>query len=129
MTPLAPARPNDDLLERIFHEPTRMAVMSALCAAETPLPFVQLRDECRLTDGNLSRHLGVLEEAGAVRIRKSFRDNKPLTTVEITREGWKRFDEYLKALSRVLEKARQSMTAAPARPATGALARRAPAHG
>ncbi|MBW3537666.1 MAG: transcriptional regulator, partial [Actinobacteria bacterium] len=41
----------------------------------------------RLTDGNLSRHLAVLEEAGHVRIRKVFEDKKPRTWVQATARG------------------------------------------
>ena len=47
-------------LERVFHEPARLAIMSVLCAADAPLSFGELKESCRLTDGNLSRHLRVL---------------------------------------------------------------------
>jgi DNA-binding transcriptional ArsR family regulator len=98
-----------EALERIFHEPSRLAIMSALCAAERGLAFVELRDACRLTDGNLNRHLKVLEEAGAVRIDKRFVDNKPRTTVRISAAGLSRFQEYLEALSLVLKQAQQAL--------------------
>lgn len=98
-----------EALERIFHEPSRLAIMSSLCASERGLAFVELRDACRLTDGNLNRHLKVLEEAGAVRIDKRFVDNKPRTTVRISAAGLSRFQEYLAALSVVLKQAQQSL--------------------
>jgi DNA-binding transcriptional ArsR family regulator len=101
--------PAQELLEKIFHEPSRLAIMSALCAAERGLPFVTLRDACRLSDGNLNRHLKVLEEAKAVAISKRFVKNKPLTTVKITGQGLRRFQEYLVALSQVLEEAKQAL--------------------
>lgn len=101
--------PAQEILEKIFHEPSRLAIMSALCAAERGLTFVALRDACRLSDGNLNRHLKVLEESGAVSISKRFVKNKPLTTVKITERGLRRFQEYLVALSQVLEEARRSL--------------------
>ena len=105
---------NNDIyeaLEKIFHEPNRLAIMSALCAADKGLAFSELKTACRLTDGNLSRHLKVLEEADTITITKSFVDSKPRTTVIISRKGLKRFQEYLAALNEVLEKARQSIPA------------------
>lgn len=96
-------------LERIFHEPSRMTILSALCAADEPLSFPALKSLSGLTDGNLSRHLKALEEAGVIRIRKTFVGVKPRTTITLTEKGLKRFDEYLSALADVLKKARQSM--------------------
>ncbi len=96
-------------LERIFHEPNRMAILSALCAASDPLSFTELKSLSGLTDGNLSRHLKALEEAGVVRLRKTFVGVKPRTTVALTDKGLKRFEEYLAALSDVLKKAKQAM--------------------
>jgi len=100
-----------EVLEKIFHEPSRLAIMSALCAAESGLSFVALRDTCRLSDGNLNRHLKVLEEAKVVRIHKRFVKNKPLTTVQITKTGLRRFQEYLAALTQVLEEAKRALPA------------------
>ncbi len=103
--------PAHEILEKIFHEPSRLAIMSTLCAAENGLPFVALRDACRLSDGNLNRHLKVLEEAKVVRVNKRFVKNKPLTTVKITQIGLRRFQEYLAALTQVLEEAKQALPA------------------
>ena len=98
-----------EALEKIFHEPNRLAIMSAVCAADEGLSFNELKETCDLTDGNLNRHLKVLEEAGAVRIEKKFVDAKPRTTVIITGTGLDRFNEYLSALSEVLKKARKAI--------------------
>jgi DNA-binding transcriptional ArsR family regulator len=106
-----------EALEKIFHEPNRLAIMSALCAADKGLAFNELRDTCGLTDGNLNRHLKVLEESGAVKIRKEFVDNKPRTTVLLSEKGLIRFNEYLGALSEVLEKAKHAATADTRKPA------------
>ncbi len=100
-----------DALEKIFHEPNRLAIMSALCAAEKGLTFSTLREQCGLTDGNLNRHLKVLEEAEAVTIRKAFVKSKPQTTIVLSSRGLKRFEEYLAALQHVLANAQQGLQA------------------
>ena len=100
-----------DALERIFHEPNRLAIMSAVCGAEKGLSFSELKTVCGLTDGNLNRHLKVLEEASAVRIDKRFVDGKPRTTVHLSKTGLKRFNEYLEALADVLKAAKRALPA------------------
>ena len=98
-------------LERIFHEPNRLAIMSALCSAEKGLTFVELKAGCEMTDGNLNRHLNVLKESKVIRVKKAFVDDKPRTTVFITKEGLDRFSEYLGALASVIEQARDALPA------------------
>ncbi len=100
-----------DVLERIFHEPNRLAIMSVLCAEEKGLSFPELSEITGMTDGNLHRHLKTLAEAGAIRMKKKFVDNKPRTTVTISKTGLKRFSEYLNALEVVLQNAKQAMPA------------------
>jgi DNA-binding transcriptional ArsR family regulator len=100
-----------DLLERIFHEPNRLAIMSTLCAADKGLSFSELKERCDLTDGNLNRHLKVLEDAKAVKIRKKFVDGRPRTTVSLSQSGMERFNEYLVALEDVLDAARKALPA------------------
>jgi len=99
-----------EALERIFHEPARLAIMSALCAAGGEgRSFGEVKEECRLTDGNLNRHLKVLEDSGAVRIEKKFVDLKPRTTVRLAAAGLDRFRQYLDALEEVLNAARSAI--------------------
>lgn len=102
-----------DALEKIFHEPNRLAIMSTLCAADRRLSFGDLKSACNLTDGNLNRHLKVLEEAGAIGIHKSFAGSKPRTMVFLSKDGWDRFNEYLAALEEVLVKARDAVAEEP----------------
>jgi DNA-binding transcriptional ArsR family regulator len=61
-----------------------------------------LKQLCALTDGNLSRHLQVLEEAGLVTLFKGVEHNRPLTLCRVTPQGRKRYVEYLSVLERVL---------------------------
>ncbi len=99
-------------LKTIFHEPNRLAIMSALSCEADGLTFNALKQACALTDGNLSRHLKALEEAQAVRIEKTFVGVKPRTTVYLSNDGRERFLDYLKALEEVLQKAAASLETA-----------------
>jgi DNA-binding transcriptional ArsR family regulator len=99
-------------LEKLFHEPNRLAILSALANAdEEGLSFGELRVLCRLTDGNLNRHLAALEEEGIVRVKKAFVDRKPRTTILPTTKGLDRFAAYLAALECVLKEARDALPA------------------
>jgi len=100
---------NSEILEKVFHEPNRLSIMSVLCASGKEMAFNEIKEACNLTDGNLSRHLKALEEAGVINISKKFVDNKPRTTVTISSSGLERFHEYLKALSEILNKAKKSL--------------------
>jgi len=89
-------------LERIFHEPGRLTIMTNLLAAPNGLTFTQLKDACELTDGNLSRHLKALEKAKAIIIKKRFVKNRPQTLVALSERGQADFLAYLQALEAVL---------------------------
>lgn len=114
-----------DALERIFHEPNRLAIMSALAAAAGGLAFTDLRERCRLTDGNLNRHLRVLEESGAIKIAKTFVQDKPRTTISLSAQGVQRFQQYLEALTRVLKQAQKNLPVERPAALAFALARKA----
>ena len=94
-----------DALEKLFHEPNRLAIMSELCGSAEGVAFNDLKNACGLTDGNLSRHLTTLQNAGAVRIKKGYVEAKPRTTVFASASGRKKFLEYLSALEEVLQEA------------------------
>ncbi len=98
-------------LKTIFHEPNRLAIMSALSCVIDGLTFNDLKQECNLTDSNLSRHLKALEEAQAIHIEKTFVGVKPRTTVFLSDDGRERFLDYLRALEEVLHKVSASLAA------------------
>ncbi len=100
-----------DAIERVFHEPNRMAILSVLCASRGGMPFTELRDRCGLTDGNLNRHVKTLEKEGIVRCTKAFVNNKPRTTVMLTASGTQRFQAYLDTLTAVLKQAKTALAA------------------
>jgi DNA-binding transcriptional ArsR family regulator len=89
-------------LERIIHERARLSIMTSLAAHPRGLLFTDLKDLCSLTDGNLSRHLQVLTEAGLVEVWKRFKDNRPQTLCRLTPQGRQRFLEYVEVLENVV---------------------------
>ncbi|MDZ4815118.1 MAG: transcriptional regulator [Verrucomicrobiota bacterium] len=97
------------LLEKVFHEPNRLSLMSALAGTDSGLTFNQLKEECQLTDGNLSRHVKTLEDAGMVTIKKEFVGVKPQTTVTLSDKGRDSFIQYLGVLEEALQKAAKAV--------------------
>ena len=98
-------------LDRVIHERARLSVLTSLVAHPKGLTFVDLKELCALTDGNLSRHLRVLEEAKLVEIVKGHDGNRPQTVCRLTSPGRKRFLEYLQTLERVVRDAAQAVEA------------------
>lgn len=81
-------------IDALIHERVRLGVMSAL-AANPELSFTELRDILKVTDGNLSVHARVLEEAGYVKIAKAFEGRRPRTTLALTAKGREAFARYV----------------------------------
>ena len=94
-----------DGLDRIFHEKARLGIVTSLVGHGEGLGFSELKSLCGLTDGNLSRHLQVLEEARFVTLEKGYDGKRPHTRCRLTDEGRARFADYLDVLARVLRKA------------------------
>ena len=99
-------------LDRLIHERARLAILSSLASNEGGLAFNDLKDLCALTDGNLSRQLQMLKEAGMVDIEKGTSGNRPQTICRLTRAGRKRFLEYIAELERVVSNATDRAPAA-----------------
>ena len=88
-------------IDEVIHGRLRLGIMVYLADAETA-EFTELKTVLEATQGNLSVHLKKLEEAGYVAIAKSFRDNKPLTQVSITKAGREAFANYLNAIGNLI---------------------------
>lgn len=100
-----------DGLDRLLHEKSRLSILTSLADHATGLSFTELRDLCGMTDGNLSRHVQILEEGGLVKVTKGFEGRRPLTTCQLTHEGRQRFADYLGVLEQVLRSARPTTDA------------------
>jgi DNA-binding MarR family transcriptional regulator len=92
-------------LDRVIHERARLSVLTSLITNARGVTFGDLKQLCSLTDGNLSRHLQVLEKAKMVEIVKGTDRNRPLTICRITPAGRKRYLEYLETLEQVVRDA------------------------
>ena len=91
-----------DGLDRVIHERARLSVLTSLVTHSKGLLFGDLKQLCALTDGNLNRHLQVLEAAKLIVITKGVQNNRPHTSCRITALGRKRYVEYLAVLEQVL---------------------------
>src|SRR6202050_2445933 len=87
-----------DGLDRVIHEKARLGLLTSLMAHPKGLAFADLKQLCGLTDGNLSRHLGVLQEAGLVEGTKGYEGTRPHPSCPLTRTGRRRFLDYLAVL-------------------------------
>ena len=103
-----------DGLDRVFHEKARLGIVTSLSAHAEGLTFSELKALCGLTDGNLSRHLQVLDEAGYVAIEKGYDGKRPQTRCRLSEDGRARFADYLAVLEQVLRRATQAAKGAPA---------------
>ncbi len=95
-------------LDRVIHEKARLGLLTSLAAHPKGLVFADLKRLCGLTDGNLSRHLQVLAEAGLVEISKGYDRNRPQTICRLTPAGRRRFLDYLAVLERVVRDAAEA---------------------
>ncbi|HSW35611.1 MAG TPA: transcriptional regulator [Candidatus Limnocylindrales bacterium] len=92
------------VLDRIIHEPARLQIISYLATGGQEIPFAELVERLDLTAGNLSVQLKRLEEAGYLSISKSFKDNRPLTSVSLTRRGMDALKHYLQGLETMIDR-------------------------
>jgi YD repeat-containing protein len=111
-----------DGLDRLIHERARLGVLTSLIAYPKGLRFTDLKQLCALTDGNLSRHLQVLQAAKLVEVSKGMERNRPQTLCRITSKGRKRYLEYLAVLEQVVIDASAAVKAEPEIASTAALA-------
>lgn len=88
-------------IDRTIHEPARLMIVAHLYVV-AEADFLFLERQTGLTRGNLSSHLGKLEEAGYVDVRKEFIEKIPHTVLRLTDGGRDAFDTYRRNMKRVL---------------------------
>jgi DNA-binding HxlR family transcriptional regulator len=101
-------------LDRVIHERARLSVLTSLVTNPKGLAFGDLKQLCALTDGNLSRHLRVLEKGKMVELVKKHDRNRPRTICRITASGRARYIEYLCTLEQVVRDAARVTEEGPA---------------
>jgi len=89
-------------LDRLIHEPARLLIVTILSSVESA-DFLFLQRETGLTKGNLSAHLSKLENAGYVKIQKTFKGKLPLTICKLTAAGTKAITQYRQQLQSFME--------------------------
>jgi DNA-binding MarR family transcriptional regulator len=94
-------------------------MLTSLMTHPKGLSFGDLKRLCALTDGNLSRHLQVLEDARLVTIKKGIEHNRPQTLCRVTPLGRKRYVEYLAVLEQVLVDAAHAVSMEPSGKGSG----------
>ena len=93
-------------LDRLIHERTRLAIVSAL-AVNDSLSFSELKKLLKATDGNLSVHARKLEEAKYVACTKSFRERMPRSEYRLTSAGRQALERYLAHMEALIRAARE----------------------
>ena len=89
-------------LDKLVHQPTRLEIFAYLYR-HGESTFTDLTDDLDLTEGNLSSHLGRMEDAGAVEINKEFVDRRPRTTAVLTDEGEALFEDHVQQLQGLID--------------------------
>jgi DNA-binding MarR family transcriptional regulator len=90
-------------LDDTVHQRVRLGILAVLEEAKRA-EFTYLREALDLSDGNLSRHIQVLEEAGLVRVEKGFEGRRPRTWISSTPGGRKAFEQELEALRALISR-------------------------
>jgi len=90
-------------LDRLVHEPARLLIMTILSSVASA-DFLFLQRETGLTKGNLSAHLSKLEEAGYIKIEKTFKGKFPLTICKLTTAGQKALKTYRQQLLEFMDR-------------------------
>jgi DNA-binding MarR family transcriptional regulator len=95
-------------LDKLIHERARLLILTYLAGSdETEVSFNELKDELALTPGNLSVQIGKLKDVKFVTVNKTFRRNKPYTTVSLTARGAEALDRYLEEMEKLIQSLRK----------------------
>ena len=91
-------------IDKVIHQPVRLRIMASLVTLESKeqVDFTYLRDLLQVTDGNLGAHLRKLEEAGYIKVEKTFMARKPRTFVSATAKGRSAFHGHVAILEAIL---------------------------
>jgi DNA-binding MarR family transcriptional regulator len=100
-----PGRFAYDGLDRVLHEKARLGIMTSLVTRPEGVLFTELKRLCALTDGNLSRHIDVLQDAGLIEAWRGSEGGRPQTLYRLTADGRARFVAYLEELEQVVRDA------------------------
>jgi predicted transcriptional regulator len=84
-------------LDPLLHSQLRLSIVSLLMTVEEA-NFSFIKDETQATSGNLSIQIKKLQEAGYIKVKKTFLNNYPNTSLSMTRKGIAAFESYVENL-------------------------------
>ena len=90
-------------LDPLLHSQLRLQLISLLISVKEA-EFTFLKEKTGATAGNISVQISKLEEAGYITVKKTFRDNYPLTSCRITAKGISAFEKYVQAIKQYISK-------------------------
>jgi DNA-binding transcriptional ArsR family regulator len=100
--PLPESKPSFPEVDRIIHEPARLAILTVLSAC-SGADFTFLLAATGLSKGNLSVQLTRLDEAGMISIEKTLFRKTTRTTVKLTKPGKEQLSEYWRTMKKIQE--------------------------
>ncbi|MFD4985641.1 transcriptional regulator [Streptomyces sp. NPDC058374] len=90
-------------LDDTVHQRVRLGIL-AIAREGDRVEFSFLKRELSVTDGNLSRHLKVLESSALITLEKGYAGRRPRTWITLTREGAHALDTELRALRALVDR-------------------------
>ena len=88
-------------LDPLLHSQLRLTIISLLVASEK-VDFTHIKEETKATSGNISIQIKKLQEAGYIKVEKTFKNNYPNTMISITKKGIKAFETYVENLKKYI---------------------------
>jgi DNA-binding MarR family transcriptional regulator len=88
-------------LDPILHSQLRLSIVSILMTVDEA-DFTFIKETTKAAAGNISIQIKKLQDAGYVKVVKTFKNNYPNTTVSITGKGIKAFEEYVNSLKKYI---------------------------
>lgn len=90
-------------LDPLLHSQLRLAIMSLLITHHEA-DFNLIKETTHATSGNISVQITKLQDAGYIEVIKSFKNNYQNTSLKITSQGIKAFEDYVEALKQYINK-------------------------
>ncbi|NQU88155.1 MAG: transcriptional regulator [Mariniphaga sp.] len=88
-------------LDPLLHSQLRLAIISMLVTSEK-VEFTHIKEETKAAAGNISIQIKKLQDAGYIKVEKTFKNNYPNTMVSITSKGIEAFETYVKTLKKYI---------------------------
>lgn len=88
-------------LDQVIHQPIRTKIM-ALLLNSGECDYSTIKNTLNISDGHMSTHMKVLVSENYVEMEKTFVENKPKTTYKVTKNGKKKFSEYVDTLKKIV---------------------------